>query len=173
MGGPETISGSVSAAILVSAFMLHGVQPGPLVFDQHPRLIYGIYVSMIIASLVMLAVGRLGLTIFARVTLVPPRFIIPFVILFCVIGTYLERDTVFSVFAMLALGLLGFAMLRFGYSVVTFLIGFVIGPLFELSLRQALIVTNHSPMAVLDHPIALGFLIAAAGSLVLFLRSGR
>ena len=167
------LPGSVSAAILVSAFMLHGVQPGPLVFDQHPRLIYGIYVSMIIASLVMLVVGRLGLTLFARVTLVPARFIIPFVVLFCVVGTYLERDTVFAVFAMLALGLLGFVMQRFGYSVVTFLIGFVIGPLFELSLRQALIVTNHSPLAVLDHPIALGFLIAALGSLVLFLRTKR
>ncbi|MBB4302076.1 putative tricarboxylic transport membrane protein [Rhodobium orientis] len=167
------LPGSVSAAILVSAFMLHGVQPGPLVFEQHPRLIYGIYVSMIIASLVMLVVGRLGLTLFARVTMVPARFIIPFVVLFCVVGTYLERDTVFSVFTMLALGLLGFVMQRFGYSVITFLIGFVIGPLFELSLRQALIVTNHSPLAVVDHPIALGFLIAAVGSLFLFLRTKR
>jgi len=165
------LPGSVSAAILVSAFMLHGVQPGPLVFEQHPRLIYGIYVSMIIASLVMLVVGRLGLTVFARITQVPPRVIIPFVILFSVVGTYLERDTVFSVFAMLALGLLGFAMHRFGYSVVTFLIGFVIGPLFELSLRQALIVTNHSPLAVFDHPIALGFLIASLASLALFMKS--
>ncbi|HMB76686.1 MAG TPA: tripartite tricarboxylate transporter permease [Kiloniellaceae bacterium] len=167
------LPGSVSAAILVSAFMLHGVQPGPLVFEQHPRLIYGIYVSMIVASLAMLAVGRLGLTLFARVTRVPARFIIPFVILFCVVGTYLERDTVFSVFAMLALGMLGFVMQRFGYSVVTFLIGFVIGPLFELSLRQALIVTNHSPLAILDHPIALVFLIAAIASLVLFLKRGH
>jgi len=167
------LPGSVSAAILVSAFMLHGVQPGPLIFEQHPRLIYGIYVSMLVASLTMLVVGRLGLTLFARVTRVPARLIIPFVVLFCVVGTYLERDTVFSVFAMLGLGLLGFVMQRFGYSVVTFLIGFVIGPLFELSLRQALIVTNHSPLAVLDHPIALAFLMASLGSLILFLRSKR
>ncbi|PVB62167.1 tripartite tricarboxylate transporter permease [Labrenzia sp. 011] len=167
------LPGSVSAAILVSAFMLHGVQPGPLVFEQHPRLIYGIYVSMIVASLAMLVVGRLGLTLFARVTLVPPRLIIPFVVLFCVIGTYLERDTAFSVFAMLALGFLGYLMQRFGYSVVTFLIGFVIGPLFELSLRQALIVTNHSPLAVIDHPIAMGFLLAAVAAIVLFLKPGR
>lgn len=150
--------------------MLHGVQPGPLVFEQHPRLIYGIYVSMIIASLAMLVVGRFGLTIFARVTLVPPRLIIPFVVLFCVIGTYLERDTAFSVFAMLVLGFLGFLMQRFGYSVVTFLIGFVIGPLFELSLRQTLIVTNHSLLAIVDHPIAVGFLAASLVAVILFLR---
>jgi len=164
------LPGSVSAAILVSAFMLHGVQPGPLVFEQHPRLIYGIYVSMIVASLTMLIVGRLGLTVFAQVSRVPLRTILPFVVLFCVVGAYLERDTVFSAFAMLALGLLGFAMQRYGYSVITFLIGFVVGPLFELSLRQALIVTNHSLYAILDHPIALGFLVAAFASFLLFLR---
>lgn len=167
------LPGSVSAAILVSAFMLHGVQPGPLIFAEHPRLIYGIYVSMIVASLFMLIVGRVGLTFFARITRVPIRVIIPFVVLFCVVGAYLERDTVFSVFAMIGLGVLGFLMQRYGYSVVTFLIGFVVGPLFELSLRQALIITNHDLARVLDHPIALGFLGAAAVAAVLFVIPGK
>lgn len=164
------LPGSVSAAILVSAFMLHGVIPGPLVFDQHPRLIYGIYVSMIVASLFMLLVGRVGLTLFTRITRVPIAIIIPFVFLFCVIGAYVERDTVFSVIIMIGLGALGYVMQRYGYSVVTFLIGFVVGPLFELSLRQALIVTNNDLTKVVQHPIAIGFLVAALGAVVLFLR---
>ncbi len=162
------LPGSVSAAILVSAFMLHGVVPGPLVFEQHPRLITGIFLSMIVASLVMLAVGRVGLTFFARITRVPPRVIIPFVLLFCVVGAYLESDIVFSAVVMVLLGTLGFAMQRYGYSVVTFLIGFVVGPLFELSLRQALIVTNHDVSRVFEHPIAVGFLAAAAVAAVVF-----
>lgn len=164
------LPGSVSAAILVSAFMLHGVQPGPLVFEQHPRLIYGIYVSMIVASLVMLIVGRLGLTLFARATRLPLLVIIPFVILFCVVGTYLQRDTIFPVLAMLSLGGVGFVMQRYGYSVITFLIGFVVGPLFELSLRQALIVTNHSVSDVLQHPIAMVFLAASVIAVMFFLK---
>jgi putative tricarboxylic transport membrane protein len=164
------LPGSVSAAILASAFMLHGVVPGPLVFQQHPQLIYGIYVSMIVASVFMLIVGRVGLTFFASVTKVPIRVIIPFIMVFCVVGTFLERDTVFSVFAMIALGTLGFVMQRYGYSVVTFLIGFVIGPLFELSLRQALIVTNHDIGQVIRHPIAMVFLIAALIAAAAFLR---
>lgn len=164
------LPGSVSAAILVSAFTLHGVIPGPLVFEQHPRLIYGIYVSMIVASIFMLVVGRVGLTFFARITVVPISIIIPFVFLFCVIGSYVARDSVFSVLVMIGLGLLGYIMQRYGYSVVTFLIGFVVGPIFELSLRQALIVTNDDLSRVLEHPIALGFLAAAAGSVFLFFR---
>ncbi len=164
------LPGSVSAAILVSAFMLHGVIPGPLVFEQHPRLIYGIYFSMIVASLFMLIVGRVGLTFFANIMRVPIATIIPFVVLFCAVGAYLERDTVFSVYAMIALGVLGYLMQRFGYSVVTFLIGFVVGPLFELSLRQALIVTNHDLGRIVDHPIAIGFLLATVVAAVAFLR---
>lgn len=167
------LPGSVSAAILVSAFMLHGVVPGPLVFDEHPRLIYGIYVSMIVASVFMLFVGRVGLTFFARITKVPITIIIPFVVLFCVVGAFLERDTVFSVYAMIALGVLGFLMQRYRYSVVTFLIGFVVGPLFELSLRQALIVTNHDATLVMDHPIAIAFLLATLFSVVVFLRKSK
>ncbi|MBY8977929.1 tripartite tricarboxylate transporter permease [Rhodobacteraceae bacterium NNCM2] len=163
------LPGSVSAAILVSAFMLHGVQPGPLIFEQHPRLIYGIYISMLVASLFMLVVGRVGLTFFALITKVPVRVIIPFVVLFCTVGTYLERDTVFSVFLMLGMGVFGLVMQRYGYSVITFLIGFVIGPYFELSLRQALIVTNHDLTKVLDHPIAMGFLVLTVGATLVFL----
>jgi putative tricarboxylic transport membrane protein len=164
------LPGSVSAAILVSAFMLHGVVPGPLVFQEHPRLIYGIYVSMIVASLCMLLVGRVGLTLFARISQVPTAVIIPFVFLFCIIGSYVERDTVFSVVLMIGLGGLGYVMQRYGYSVVTFLIGFVVGPLFELSLRQARIVTSNDLTKVAEHPIAVGFLLAGLASIYLFLR---
>ncbi|MGD1878779.1 MAG: tripartite tricarboxylate transporter permease [Kiloniellaceae bacterium] len=167
------LPGSVSAAILVSAFMLHGVVPGPLVFDQHPRLIYGIYVSMIVASLCMLFVGRIGLHLFAKITAVPISIIIPFVIVFCVVGSFLERDTAFSIYAMLGLGMLGYLMQRYGYSVITFLIGFVVGPIFELSLRQSLIVTHHDATKVLEHPIAIGFLLAAVAAVVIFMRPGK
>lgn len=163
------LPGSVSAAILVSAFMLHGVTPGPLVFEQHPRLIYGIYVSMILASLCMLIVGRVGLNFFARITTVPIKVIVPFVVLFYVLGSYLESDAVFSVYVMLILGVLEYVMQKFGYSVVTFLISFVIGPIFELSLRQAIIITNGDVGAVLEHPIAVALLIASLVCAVLFL----
>jgi putative tricarboxylic transport membrane protein len=167
------LPGSVSAAILVSAFMLHGVVPGPLIFEQHPRLMYGIYVSMIVASFCMLLVGRVGLHLFAKIMAVPISVIIPFVIVFCVVGSFLERDTAFSVYAMLALGTLGYLMQRYGYSVITFLIGFVVGPIFELSLRQALIVTNHDVTKILQHPIAIAFLLAALVAVVAFIRPGK
>jgi len=164
------LPGSVSAAILVSAFMIHGVVPGPLIFDEYPQLIYGIYVSMIIASLFMLLVGRVGLHFFAKIGAVPLSIIVPSVLVLCVFGTYLESRALFPACAMVALGTVGYVMQRYGYSVVTFLIGFVVGPLFELSLRQAIIVTDRQPAVILHHPIALAFLAMAAAAFVFFVR---
>lgn len=162
------LPGSVSAAILVAAFMIHGVIPGPMIFEQHPRLMYGIYVTMIVASLLMLLVGRVGLRIFARLSSVPIEIIIPSVVALCVVGVYLENKSLFVVYAMFVLAIIGYVMQRYGYSVVTFLIGFVVGPQFELSLRQSLIVTNGSMSKILDHPIALIFLVLSAVAIVVF-----
>lgn len=164
------LPGSVSAAILVAAFMLHGVAPGPLIFEQHPDLMYGIYAAMLLASLAMLLIGRVGLHLFARIGDVPLTTIVPFVVLFCVLGSYLETHTFFSITVMMAMGVLGYVMQRFGYSVVTFLIGFVVGPLFEISLRQSLVIAKTHGLSPLDHPIAIVFAVLTLGAVVVFAR---
>lgn len=164
------IPGSVSAAVLIAAFMIHGVVPGPRMFEEHGQLIYGIYGSMLIASVLMLLVGRLGLVGFAQLTKVPVRFIIPVVILLCMVGSYLETRSMFSVQLMFGFGVLGYLMHRFDYSRITFLIGFVVGPLFELSLRQSLIITDGQVGVLLQHPVALGIILIAIIALITFLR---
>jgi putative tricarboxylic transport membrane protein len=167
------LPGSVSAAILVSAFMIHGIIPGPLIFDQYPRVIYGVYVSMIIASICMLFIGRIGLHFFAHIGRVPVVLIVPCVMVLCCVGVFLENHQLFSAYTMLGLGILGYVMQRYGYSVVTFLIGFVIGPMFELSLRQAIIVTNGEMSAIFDHPIACAFLVMSIGATIMFLKRNK
>lgn len=164
------IPGSVSAAVLIAAFMIHGVVPGPRMFEEHGQLIYGIYGSMLSASVLMLIVGRLGLVGFAQLTKVPVRFIIPVVILLCMVGSYLETRSMFSVQLMFGFGVLGYLMHRFDYSRITFLIGFVVGPLFELSLRQSLIITGGDADVLLQHPVALGIVLISIIALITFLR---
>ena len=120
------LPGSVSAAIIIAAFTVHGVTPGPRMFEQHGRLMYGIYGAMIVASLLMLGFG-----------------------------------------------VVGWVMHRYDYSRITFLIGFVVGPLFELSLRQSLIITHSDPVRLLQHPAALLVLLCAVVVAVYFTRSPR
>jgi putative tricarboxylic transport membrane protein len=161
------LPGSVSAAIIIAAFTVHGVTPGPRMFEEHGRLMYGIYGAMIVASLLMLVVGRVGLTLFAKLTRIPATVIIPCVIAICTLGAFLETKSLFSVWLMVGFGILGWVMHRFDYSRITFLIGFVVGPLFELSLRQSLIITHSDPLRLLQHPVAL-LLVACAIAVALY-----
>ena len=161
------IPGNVISAILIGAFLMHGVTPGPLVFQQQPALIYGIYAAMIFASLSLLAIGYFGQSFFARAVQVQLKYIVPVVLFLCSIGAYLQGGGVFGIGVMIVFGILGFMFNKFGYSFVTFLIGFVIGPSFELSLRQALALTNAEVANLADHPIAIAFgvltIVAAFG----------
>ena len=167
------LPGSVSAAIIIAAFTVHGVTPGPRMFEEHGRLMYGIYGAMIVASLLMLVVGRVGLTVFAKLTRIPATVIIPCVMAICILGAFLETKSLFSVWLMLGFGILGWVMHRFDYSRITFLIGFVVGPLFELALRQSLIITHSDPLRLLQHPSALLLLVFALVVAVFFTVSPR
>lgn len=167
------LPGSVSAAILIAALTIHGVQPGPRMFAEHERLIFGIYGTMLVAAALMLIVGRIGLVAFAQLTRVPATVIVPVVTTLCLIGSYLESKSIFAVQMMVGFAVLGYLMHRLDYSRITFLIGFVIGPQFELSLRQSIIITGGEIVVLGQHPIALGMLLVAASAGFYFLRFPR
>ena len=160
------LPGSVSAAILIAALTIHGVTPGPRLFEEQPRLIYGIFGAMMVAAVMMLVVGRIGLVGFAKLTKVPATVIVPVVTMLCLVGAYLESKSVFAVGLMVGFGLVGYLMHRFDYSRVTFLIGFVIGPQLELSVRQALIITEGKVSSLAHHPAALVVLAIALAAAV-------
>lgn len=151
------IPGSVIAAILIAALTLHGMTPGPMMFVEQPQLVADLYAAMLCASVILLIVGYAGQRIFAQVIRVPVRLIIPVVLFLCCIGAYMETNSLFSIYVMLAFALLGFFARKLEFSFVTFLIGFVIGPNLELTFRQSLQILDHDLMRLPGHPIALVF----------------
>jgi putative tricarboxylic transport membrane protein len=114
---------------------------------------------MICASLLLLCIGFYGLRFFALVTKVPMRMIIPVVLFLCAIGAFLQGDGIFGVMVMLAFGVIGFLAKKLEFSFVTFLIGFVIGPSFELTFRQSIALLNRDITQIIDRPIAIAFII--------------
>ena len=152
------IPGNVTAALLVGAFIIHGVAPGPWLFDDHGRLIYGMFAAMVIANFANLLIGGFGLRLFAKVLLIPKPVILPALILLCLTGAYLNDQSFFAVGLTVAFAVLGFVMRKLEYPFVTFIIGFVLTPMLELSVSQAVIITDGSIRALLDHPVALAFL---------------
>lgn len=159
------IPGSVIAAILIAAFILHGLTPGPLMFQQQPRLTADVYAAMLMASLILLIIGYTCQGLFARIIRVPMRLVIPGVLLLCCVGAYMETSSVFSIYVMLAFAALGYLARKLDFSFVTFLIGFVIGPKLEFSFRQSIQLLNHDAARLLQHPIALAFLALTVATL--------
>ena len=152
------IPGSVIAAILIGAFIIQGVTPGPLMFVQQPELVNGIYLSMICASLLLLFIGYFGQKFFSLLSLVSLRIIIPSVIFFCSIGAYLQGGGIIGIWLILFFGIFGYFAKKLDFSFVTFLIGFVVGPQFEMSLRQAIAITP-TYSHLLQHPIGIIFVL--------------
>lgn len=156
------IPGNVSAALLVGAFIIHGIDPGPSVFNSDPRLIYGLFASMMMANLMVIILGQGGLRFFTWMLTAPAQIIFPVVALFCIVGVYISSGGLFAVWVMLAFGVLGWLMRRYDYSIVCFIIGFVLGDAFETALRGAVTVLYRDPWGrIVEHPFALALFAVA------------
>lgn len=167
------LPGSVSAAILLAAFMIHGITPGPRLFAEHGQFMYVVYGAMLVASLMMLLVGRIGLVGFANLARVPATIVIPVVILLCILGAYVESQSLFAVQVTVVFAILGYLMEKFDYSRITFLIGFIVGPLLENASWQAMVITGAHVAKLLHHPVAMALFAAAIGVAIYFVKSRR
>jgi len=167
------IPGSVGAALIISAFMIHGMQPGPLLFEQQGRLVYGLFGAMIMANFVNLWVGQLGLRFWVKVVSAPESIIFPSALLLCFVGVSMATNGLFGVAVMLIFAVLGYLMTSFGYSIVIFIIAFFLGPRFEKSLAQSLALTKGDLFLIYQSPVALALLILAVVSFFWFLSRGK
>ncbi len=149
------IPGSAIAAILAAGFTIHGIIPGPLMIRDNPEFIRGMYGSMLLASLLMLLIGWVGMRFFARVINLPMGYLLPAVFFYSILGSYLEGGGTFGVYIMVIFSLFGYFVKKFDFSFVTFLIGFIIGPQLELSIRQSIVVTRGESWT--EYPIAIAF----------------
>jgi len=155
------IPGSVSAALIISAFMIHGVQPGPFLFQNQGRLIYGLFGAMVIANVMNLLVGQIGLRLWVRVVSAPESFIFSAALLMCFVGVSLASGGLFGIGVMLGFALLAFVMSAFGFSVVVFIIAFFLGPRLEISLSQTLALLNGDPAKLLNYPVGIALMVLA------------
>ncbi len=167
------IPGSVGAALIISAFMIHGVQPGPLLFQDQGRLIYGLFGAMVLANFMNLWVGQLGLRFWIKVVSAPESMIFASALLLCIVGVSMATGGLFGVAVMLMFAALGYLMTAFGYSVVIFIIAFFLGPRFEISLSQSLAITNGDLTKIANYPIALVLLGLAVASFIWFLSRSK
>jgi putative tricarboxylic transport membrane protein len=167
------IPGSISAALLISAFLIHGIQPGPLLFETQARLIYGLFGAMLMANLCNLVVGQASLRLWSAVVRAPEALIFPAALLACIVGVHMATGGMFGVAVMLLAAALSLAMTAAGFPVIVFLIAFFLGARVEQTLSQSLVILDGDPRALAEHPLALLLLAAAAAVAVAMRGRGR
>lgn len=156
------ISGGLTDSILLGALIIHNMQPGPLLFQNHPEIVNTIFATHLTAHLVMFAMMTFGIAFFARMMLVPRAFVLPMVIVFSVIGAFALDNRPFDIGVMLAFGLLGVLLELAKVPLAPFVVGLVLAPIAESELRSGLMSSAGSFMPLVQRPMACAMLIIAA-----------
>ncbi|MGP8290933.1 tripartite tricarboxylate transporter permease [Vreelandella zhanjiangensis] len=159
------IPGDVITAIILGAFMVHGLTPGPIMFQENLSLIYALFLGIMFSSLILLVVGNAAIKYFSLIADIPKSILFPIVLMFCVYGAYAVNNMTFDIWLMLAFGVVGYLFNRTGIPAAPFLIGFILGPMFEDNLRRSLLISNGDMSIFVRGPITWFFIAITFGSI--------
>lgn len=153
------IPGDPQTAILIGALMINGLAPGPMLFLTRPDLISTIYLGNIFSVGAFVLVGLLGARFYARLLQVPKHYLLPAILLFCVVGAFAIRNTIFDIWVLLGCGVFGYLLQKIGIMPAPIILGFVLGPILEDNFRRSLIMSGGDWTTFLTRPISLGLII--------------
>jgi putative tricarboxylic transport membrane protein len=154
-------------AVLMAALLIHGVPPGPQLVTEHPDVFWGFIASMYVGNLMLLALNLPLVGMFVNVLRIPYAYLYPLIIMFCIIGVYEVNHSIIDVWIMLIMGVVGYLLRKFDFDPAPLVLGLVIAPTFEMSLRQSLIMSNGSWTIFFERPIAGSLLVVCAILLIL------
>ncbi|MFI6597958.1 tripartite tricarboxylate transporter permease [Nonomuraea sp. NPDC050536] len=157
---------SATAAILLAAFQQYGLQPGPQLFDHNPALVWGMIASLFIGNTMLLVLNLPLAPLWARVLRIPRPYLYAGIVVFAALGVYALNGSLVDLWVLFLLGLLGFAMRRFGLPVAPAVIGLILGPMAEVQLRRALAIGAGDVSVLVKSPIAVILLALAVLALL-------
>ncbi|HWR08017.1 tripartite tricarboxylate transporter permease [Sporomusa sp.] len=154
-------------AVLLGAFMLHNVVPGPTLIQEHPDLFWGLIASMYIGNVMLLVLNLPLVGLFARVASIPGKYLMPLVIVFCFIGAFSVRNSMFDLWVLVIFGFLGYFFRKNGYDPTPLALGMVLGPMLEDSFRQSALLFRGDMLGFFSRPLS-GTMMALAMVIILW-----
>jgi putative tricarboxylic transport membrane protein len=155
------IPANIVMALLFGALVIHGMRPGPFLLKDHPDLFWGVISSMYIGNAMLLVLNLPLIPLWVQVLKIPYRILFPLILLFCIIGSYSLKNSVFEVLLMFIFGIVGYLFRKFHYEAAPLILAFVLGPMFEANLRQSLTLSKGSFSIFFTRPIAAVTIILA------------
>lgn len=164
------IPGDTATAMLLGGFMIHGIQPGPLLFESHGDIVYGVFMAMILSSFFMLIWSFGAMRLFIRILKVPKNYLFPIIVVLCSVGAFALDNRVFDAASIVLFGIIGYSLEKLKYPLPPFILGFVLGGTFEQNLRRGLQIGNGNLFDLFNYPIAILFLVATFLSVIFSIR---
>ncbi len=161
------IPGSGTTAVMLGALMIHGLRPGPLLFEQHPEFVWGVIASMYVGNVLLLVLNLPLVGLWARLLRVPPSVLLPLIVAFSVTGVFAVNNSVTEVAVMLVFGAVGYAMRKGGFPAAPVVLALVLTPLMETALQQSLQMSHGSFAIFFTRPIAAVLVVVGLLSLAL------
>jgi putative tricarboxylic transport membrane protein len=155
------IPGSAVTAVMIGAFLLHGLRPGPMLMIQQPKLVYSIFAGYLFSNLLIILAGIIGIKFLVRVMDYPYHKIGPAILLFAIIGSYALNNSMYDVYITLSFGFAGYVLKKLEFGLAPLVLGMILGELAEVSLRRAMLLSDFDPWVLVTRPIS-GALIAFA-----------
>ncbi|EIM77412.1 MAG: C4-dicarboxylate ABC transporter permease [Nitratireductor sp.] len=158
------VPGDVITGVMLGAFMIQGLTPGPLLFQNNLNEVYMLFIGMMFSSVLLFGAGKLTVRFFSHISSIPQVLLTPVVLMLCIYGIYSISSSMFDVTVLLVMGVVGFIMLLLNIPPAPFLIAFILGPMFEDNLRRALAISRGDPSVFFQSAISWIF----AGLIVFF-----
>jgi putative tricarboxylic transport membrane protein len=136
------VPGSGTTAVMLGALMLYNIQPGPMLLTERPEIVGGLVASLFVGNFILLALNLPLVNIFARVLTVPNWLLVPGILVLSIVGVYSTHASVFSIFLMLGIGMAGWLLRKAGFDMAPIILGFVLGRVMEVNLRNALAISG-------------------------------
>lgn len=154
-------------AIMMAAMMIHGVLPGPMLISHHPEVFWGFIASIYVGNLVLLILNLPLVGLFVNLLRIPYRILYPMIVVFCLLGVYGVNGSIFDIWVMMVMGLVGYLLKKVDFPAAPIVIGLVLAPMVEMAIRQSLILSRGSYAIFFQRPIA-AFLLVLTGALLSF-----
>jgi len=167
------IPGDVVTAVILGALILIGVRPGPLLFSGRPDLVYTFFVGWFVIQFFMLGLGFLSGAIAPYILKVSRKILMPIVFILCIIGAFTIRNNLYDIGVALVFGLIGYFMRKHDFPLSPLILGVILGPIAEVNLNRALILSKNDWSIIVKSPISLMFVILSIFSIVFSIISTR
>jgi putative tricarboxylic transport membrane protein len=167
------VPGSGTTAVLLAVLLALNITPGPLLFTQNPDVVWGLIAALFIGNVMLLAMNIPMVGMFARVLMIPPKYLMPIVAMISFVGIYGISGSTFDLVVMVIFGVLGWVLRKLDIPLVPVILGILLGNLMEANLRRAMTISDGDWTALFASPLSIGLWVVAIVGFVLPILVGK